>query len=196
MVGGGVCGSLMEGRGSAGEEGPGQALVWARAPRLVLMTPWQSWWRRGVDTGKRSGLTAGGADGRMAPGGQGIEEGVRGVGGARDPRQTTVVSGVGGPQNPQRCLCHQAPPWRGGWRLQMVVRDTGSTPVSSASGHAYPGTIPDPGSCPAHSLGEAGRQPHMRAFLERKGMKADHRFPEVSWGPDGPGRRPALPLLW
>lgn len=36
----------------------------------------------------------------------------------------------------------------------------------------------------------------MRAFLERKGMKADHGFPEVSWGPDGPGGRPALPLLW
>lgn len=36
----------------------------------------------------------------------------------------------------------------------------------------------------------------MRAFLERKGMKADHGFPEVSWGPDGPSRRPALPFLW
>lgn len=90
----------MEGRGSAGEEGPGQAVRWARAPRLVLMTPWQSWCGRGVDTGKRPGLTTGGADGRMAPGGQGIEGGVGGVGGARDPRQSPCCEWGGGTPEP------------------------------------------------------------------------------------------------
>lgn len=50
--------------------------------------------------GKRPGLTTGGADEWTAPGEQGIEEGVGGVGGAGDPRQSLCCEWGGGAPEP------------------------------------------------------------------------------------------------